>query len=96
MTSAIVHNAASDATCVEVVSAFLERVAKTEPNLHSFRQINAEVLYREAAALDALPADQRGPLHGELVAIKEVLDVAGYTCGSVSYTHLTLPTNREV
>lgn len=91
----MVHNAASDATCVEVVSAFLERVAKTEPNLHSFRQINAEVLYREAAALDALPADQRGPLHGELVAIKEVLDVAGYTCGWGTEIHASRQPKRD-
>jgi len=57
------------------------RVAKIEPTLHSFRQINEAQLYQDAAALDALSADQRGPLHGQLVAVKEVFDVAGYTCG---------------
>lgn len=74
-------NTSGRATCAEAVSAFLTRVAEIEPNLHSFRQINEEQLYREAAVLDALPAEQRGPLHGQLVAVKEVFDVAGYTCG---------------
>lgn len=81
VTSAMVRNASGRATCAEAVSAFLARIAEIEPGLHSFRQIDDEQLYRDAATLDALLPEQRGPLHGQLLAVKEVFDVAGYTCG---------------
>lgn len=81
MTDTTTRNTSDPATCAETVSAFLSRVAEIESDLHSFRQINEEQLHREAAVLDTIPAEQRGPLHGQLVAVKEVFDVAGYTCG---------------
>ena len=63
------------------VEAFLARVERTEPTLRAFRQIDGDRLRAEAAALDAVPAHRRGPLHGMLIAVKEVFDVAGYECG---------------
>lgn len=68
-------------SCAGAVQAFLDRVQRIEPTLHGFRQIEPERLFAEAAILDAQPAETRGPLHGQLIAVKEVFDVAGYTCG---------------
>lgn len=67
-------------TSAESVAGFLERVAKIETVLNSFRQIDEATLYRDAEILDAVPLEERGPLHGMLVAVKEVYDVAGYRC----------------
>jgi Asp-tRNA(Asn)/Glu-tRNA(Gln) amidotransferase A subunit family amidase len=67
--------------CIDAVEAFLDKAADIEPTLHAFTSIDANRLRREAATLDSLPASARGPLHGVLVAVKEVYDVAGYECG---------------
>ena len=67
--------------CTDAVEVFLTKAADIEPTLQAFRNIDADRLQREAAALDALPVSARGPLHGVLIAVKEVYDVAGYECG---------------
>ena len=69
------------ASCADTVTAFLEKVRTIESKLHGFRQIDPERLYADAAQLDNLAEDARGPLHGQLIAVKEVFDVAGYRCG---------------
>ena len=60
---------------------FLARAAEIEPVLRAFRSIDAARLRADAATLDALPEIRRGPLHGMLIAVKEVFDVGGYVCG---------------
>ena len=81
VTSASATYTSDHLTCADIVAAFLARVSEIEPHLHSFRQIEEGHLYQDAARLDALPENQRGLLHGQLIAVKEVFDVAGYTCG---------------
>lgn len=74
---------ANDEVGIAVAAAerFLARAEKTEPALRAFRSIDAGRLRADAAALDALPEIRRGPLHGMLLAVKEVFDVGGYVCG---------------
>jgi Asp-tRNA(Asn)/Glu-tRNA(Gln) amidotransferase A subunit family amidase len=67
-------------TCTDAVESFLEAVAERDADLRAFVQIDSTRLRSEAAMHDAIPQDARGPLHGRLVAVKEVFDVAGYTC----------------
>lgn len=68
-------------TCLATAELFLARAKQMEPTLHAFTQIDADRVRAEAIALDQIPAAKRGPLHGIPVAVKEVFDVAGYTCG---------------
>ena len=68
-------------TAVAGAELFLARVAEIEPVLRAFRSIDMDRLRADAATLDALPEIRRGPLHGMLLAVKEVFDVAGYVCG---------------
>ena len=65
----------------DAAEQFLARAAEIEPTLRAFRSIDADRLRADAAALDALPETRRGPLHGMLLAVKEVFDVGGYVCG---------------
>jgi len=67
--------------CVAAVQQFLTRANELEPGLRAFTTIDTERLVTQAEALDHLPTDQRGPLHGSLFAVKEVYDVEGYVCG---------------
>ena len=53
-----------------------------------------QVLAQARAGADVVaPSDM---MDGRILAIRETLDKAGYVNTPVSYTHLTLPTNREV
>jgi len=67
--------------CVLNVKNFIKRSGELEPSLHAFTSINSSQILNEAEELDKLKPSQRGALHGLLVAVKEVYDVAGYNCG---------------
>lgn len=61
----------------ELVAATIERIHRYDGALNAFTVVLGEAALEEAEARDAVPAGQRGPLHGVPVAIKEELDVAG-------------------
>ncbi len=65
-------------TAVDLVGAFLERIARYEETYNAFVSMNPNAL-AEAARLDEELAvsGPRGPLHGVPVAIKDNLDYAG-------------------
>lgn len=71
---------AAATTVTAAAERFLAMSARIEPRLHAFRQIDGDRLMAEAAESDRLPAAARGPLHGLLLGVKEVFDVAGYEC----------------
>lgn len=65
-------------TAAEVTEASLARIAAVDPVLNAFTVVLAEEARRDAAAVDALPPAERGPLAGVPVAIKAESDVAGH------------------
>jgi amidase len=60
----------------ELVAATLERITRYDGRLNAFTTVLADRALAEAASRDA-QRDDRGPLHGVPVAVKEELDVAG-------------------
>jgi amidase len=71
-----------------LLERYLERIARFDPELRSYRVVMTDSARREAAAAqDRLDAGERLPLLGVPVAIKDDVDVAGeYTCfGSNAY-----------
>jgi aspartyl-tRNA(Asn)/glutamyl-tRNA(Gln) amidotransferase subunit A len=77
---------AGDTTSVEVVSAALDRAARTEAQVHSFLTLATESALDTAAKADAEMAAgiDRGPLHGMPVALKDNMCTRGMetTCAS--------------
>lgn len=73
---------------VEVTRACLERIAATEPALHAWVVVDAEGALAAAAHAEAelQAGNDRGPLHGVPVGIKDIFDVAGLPtrCGSAA------------
>ena len=62
--------------------------------IRSYAQIAAEIL-EEAGRIDAAEEDIHGPARGDELP-ERLAKREGRRAWPVSYTHLTLPTNREV
>ena len=80
--------AAGEITAPALVELYLERIARLDRELRSYRVVMADRAREEAAsAQDLLDAGERLPLLGVPVAIKDDSDVAGeFTCyGSSAY-----------
>ncbi len=76
-------------TARQLAERFLVREAETDDRLHAFVAVDPSRLLAEAERADAdLGAGtDHGPLHGIPVAVKDIIDVAGYAtqCGSALY-----------
>ncbi|MDO8276884.1 MAG: amidase [Burkholderiaceae bacterium] len=70
----------------ELVGALLERIARLDQRLHAFLRVDAEQSLRAARLADDEIAQGRwrGPLHGQPIAIKDIIDIEGQvtTCHS--------------
>ena len=65
---------AGEVTVVEVVQQHLDAVVAREDDLHAWAHLDPDVAMAQAAALDALPPERRGPLHGVPVGVKDIVD----------------------
>jgi aspartyl-tRNA(Asn)/glutamyl-tRNA(Gln) amidotransferase subunit A len=67
---------------VQLVRAVLEHIEQLDPVLNTFVTVMAGEALEAAAKADAELAlgDDRGPLHGLPVGIKDAIDVAGFRC----------------
>ena len=75
-------------TAPVLLERYLDRIARLDPEVRSYRVVLADSARREAvAAQERLDAGERLPLLGVPIAIKDDVDVAGqYTCyGSNAY-----------
>ena len=89
---------AATITAPALLEVYLDRIARLDPKLRSYRVVLADSARREAlAAQGRLDAGQRLPLLGVPVAIKDDNDVAGEltTCGS-SAVSTPAPRDAEV
>lgn len=67
--------AAGELSSVALVRTCLDRAKEVEPVVHAFAWLDEDRAMR--LARDAADADQRGPLHGVPVGIKDIIDTAG-------------------
>ena len=74
---------------VEVVEAYLERIDRLDPQLHSFLLVTRDDAMKSAAEAEAavMRGDQLGPLHGLPIAIKDSQMTGGVrtTLGSLLF-----------
>ncbi|WRT68115.1 uncharacterized protein IL334_005090 [Kwoniella shivajii] len=57
----------------DYAKALIARVEGRDPVVHAWAYFNPEVILKSARALDALPKEKRGPLHGVAVGVKDVI-----------------------
>ncbi len=78
---------ASDISVVELAEAHIRQIERLNPQLNAFADFDAERVRAQARAMDAVPADARGPLHGLPVTVKSSIATAGYKCEIGSLNH---------
>lgn len=66
---------------LERTRAALAAIAAAEPRLKAFVALDPEGALARAEALDRLAPSERGPLHGLLFAVKEIIDRTGRPAG---------------
>ncbi|MEX2503252.1 MAG: amidase [Egicoccus sp.] len=67
---------AGELSVVEVVQDHLDAIARREDDLRAWAHLDPELALARARALDGLPADARGPLHGVPVGVKDIVDTS--------------------
>ena len=71
---------------VELVRSLLDRISNHDQHLNAFISVNEQAALDAAhqAELEILAGQQRGPLHGVPIGIKDIIDIAGLptTCHS--------------
>lgn len=75
-------------TAPALLDVYLERIARLDPDLRSYRVVNADAAREQAAAAQVrLDAGERLPLLGVPIAIKDDVDIAGETTTYGSAAH---------
>jgi aspartyl-tRNA(Asn)/glutamyl-tRNA(Gln) amidotransferase subunit A len=81
----------------EKASELLTRIKQSDETIHAFVACDTAAVLRDAAALDAIEPKARGPLHGYTVAVKDLIDVAGYpTRAGSKFFHRQASTDAPV
>ena len=84
-------------SAADLLGAALERIEALDDRLKAFMTVDEAGARRAAKALDALPPDRRGPLHGLPIAFKDLIATAGVrtTYGSLVYAD-NVPQENEL
>ncbi len=64
-------------TTSERAHALFARIRAIDGRLRCYVAVDEDAVLREAARLDAIAPDARGPLHGLTLGVKDIIDVAG-------------------
>lgn len=57
--------------------SLLARIDARDGDVHAWAYLNHELVLNQARQLDQVPLDQRGPLHGVAVGVKDVIYTKG-------------------
>lgn len=68
------------------LASALQRIAERDADLSALSLLDTAAAWSQAAVLDDLPADRHGPLHGMIISIKDVIDMAGLPTGCASHS----------
>lgn len=66
-----------DLTVETYAQSLLSRVKDRDTEVRAWAYLNPELIIAEARRLDAIPVEQRGPLHGVAVGVKDVILTKG-------------------
>lgn len=64
-------------TVEEYAQSLLARIKERDPIVKAWAYINRDQVLEQARKLDAVPKEERGPLHGVAIAVKDVIYTKG-------------------
>lgn len=64
-------------TAVQYAQSLLSRIQERDPIVKAWAYINPEYVLEQARRLDEIPPQNRGPLHGVAVAVKDIIFTKG-------------------
>lgn len=70
---------AGSLTVEDYASALLDRIEQRDSQVEAWAYLDREYVLKQARDLDKVPIDQRGPLHGVAIGVKDVI----YTKGTI-------------
>ena len=73
-------------TVEEYARSLLKRIEARDQAVQAWAYLDPEHVIKQAKALDAIPKEERGPLHGIAIAVKDVI----YTKGGFSSRSVNL------
>ena len=71
----------------ELAEAHIRQIERLNPLLNAFADFDVERVRAQARAMDTVPSEARGPLHGLPVTVKSSIATAGYKCEIGSLLH---------
>ncbi|KAL2687751.1 hypothetical protein Neosp_005315 [[Neocosmospora] mangrovei] len=66
-------------TVEEYARSLLDRIEENDGIVKAWAYLDPDLVLSQARALDQIPEDQRGPLHGLAIGVKDVMDTKGKT-----------------
>ncbi len=87
-----------ETTVTKLVEEHLDRISRFDHAVSAFICVMADEALGQAEELDKLDPAARGPLHGMILSIKDIIDVEGVptTCGSRSRLDRTAPADAHL
>ena len=67
----------NDLTVEDYARSLLSRVEERDSAVNAWAYLNPELVLREARKLDQIPSEQRAPLHGVAIGVKDVIYTKG-------------------
>jgi Asp-tRNA(Asn)/Glu-tRNA(Gln) amidotransferase A subunit family amidase len=76
-TQVVAQIRSGELTVEQYARSLLARIEERDPIVKAWAYIDPEYVIQQAKALDQVPPEQRGPLHGAAVAVKDVIYTKG-------------------
>lgn len=69
-----------DLTLEEYAKSLLQRIQERDPVVKAWAYLNPEQVLAEARRMDQIPPEKRGPLHGFVIGVKDIILTKGMNC----------------
>lgn len=82
---------AGELSVQEYATALLQHIEARDETVQAWAYLNTAHVMEQARVLDAIPASDRGPLHGVAIAVKDVIFTKGQPLDMSCGTYAELP-----
>jgi Asp-tRNA(Asn)/Glu-tRNA(Gln) amidotransferase A subunit family amidase len=77
-TATIALAVADEVTVTDIVTDHISRLEERDPAIRAWSYFDKDHVLAEATRLDAIPKDRRGPLHGAIIGVKDIISTQSF------------------